>query len=172
MKRAMFGLAAALMTSFLWTSVALSAQVVGIVKNADGAAVEGVRIRAVNSSGKTVGQGVTGPEGRYVIANLPNGQYVFKLDPLATGVQLGDGVGYLSDKGLTVDWKVSPNAIALDDATTGTTAAGSSMPDWIGPAAGALVSGVVIGGTLGGLAAAGRLNGGGGGAPPVASPAL
>jgi Carboxypeptidase regulatory-like domain len=163
MKRTILAVATAVATSFAWAAVALSAQVVGVVINPDGAVVPGVRIRAVNPAGATLGQGVTGADGRYLIDQLPNGQYAFKLDPLATGFQPGDGVGFLTDKGLTVDWKVSPTAIALDDAVPGLTVpaqTSSGTPDWVKPAAiGALVSGVVIGGTLGGLAAGGVIGG-------------
>ncbi len=180
MKRTILGITTALVTSLVWAAVALSAQVVGVVINQDSAAVQGVRIRAVNTAGKTLGQGVTGADGRYLIDNLPDGQYAFKLDPLATGFQPGDGVGYLTDKGLTVDWKVSPNAIALDDAVPGVTipaqTSSGGTPAWVGPAAvGALVSGVVVGGTLGGLAAGGVIGGSSNsGTPfqPITSPSL
>lgn len=178
MKRTILGITTVVATSLAWAAVALSAQVVGVVMNPDGAAVQGVRIRAVNN-GNTLGQGVTGTDGRYSIDNLPDGQYAFKLDPLATGFQAGDGVGYLTDKGLTVDWKVSPNAIALDDAVPGVAipAQAGGTPDWVAPAAvGALVSGVVVGGTLGGLAAGGVIGGSSNSSStpsqPITSPSL
>jgi uncharacterized protein YfaS (alpha-2-macroglobulin family) len=77
MKRRILGITTFVATSLAWAAVALSAQVVGVVINLHGAAVQGIRIRAVNTSGKTLGQGVTGADGRYLIDNLPNGQYAF-----------------------------------------------------------------------------------------------
>lgn len=123
------------MTSLVWAAVAFSAQIVGIVKNADdGSVVQNVRVLVVGTSGetsgKTVGQGLTGPKGQYLIDKLPNGQHVFKLDPLKTAFQPGEGTGYLGDKGLTVDWKVSPNAVAIDDVFPGIGAAGG-IPGWV-----------------------------------------
>jgi hypothetical protein len=152
-------------TWLAWVAVAFSAQVVGIVKNADDVAVQGVKISLVDASGKTLGQGLTGTDGRYLIDNLPNGKYAFKLDPLKTGYQPGDGAGYLGDKGLTVDWKVSPNAVALDDVVPGL----KGIPEWVVAGASALF---VAGGTLGGLAAGGVIFGGSssGNKHPVASP--
>lgn len=169
----MICLAVALATYALLSATVRAALVVGVVTNAEGTAVEGVRIRAVNTSGKTVGQHISGADGHYTIDKLSNGQYVFKLDPLATGVKPGDGVAYLSDKGLTIDWKVSAIAIAMDDATIGTTWPGA-LTGWAGVGAGALASGVVVGGTLGGMAAGGIFGGGSGSGPsgPAASPAI
>jgi len=43
---------------------AFSAQVIGIVKNADDSVVQGVRIRPVDTSVKTLGQGLSGADGR------------------------------------------------------------------------------------------------------------
>jgi hypothetical protein len=147
-----------------WAAVAFSAQVVGIVKSANDA-VQGAKISVVDASGKILGQGITGTDGRYLIDNLPNGKYIFKLDPLKTGFQPGDGAGYLGDKGLTVDWKVSPNAVALDDVVPGI----KGIPDWAVAGASALF---VAGTTLGGLAAGGVIFGGGSGSSnhPIASP--
>jgi len=165
MRRAIFGITTCVATSLAWAAVAFSAQVVGIVKNANDTVVQGVKISVVDASGKTLGQGLTGADGRYLIDNLPNGKYVFKLDPLKTGFQPGDGAGYLDDKGLTVDWKVSPNAVALDDVVPGT----KGIPDWVVAGASALF---VAGGALGGLAAGGVIFGGSGSSHqhPVASP--
>jgi hypothetical protein len=162
MRRAIFGITTCVATSLAWATVAFSAQVVGIVKSADDVVVQGVRISVVDASGKTLGQGLTRADGRYLIDNLPNGKYVFKLDPLKTGFQPGDGAGYLSDKGLTVNWKVSPNAVALDDVIPGT-----GIPDWLVAGASALF---VAGGTLGGLAAGGVIGGGSGSSHKIASP--
>jgi Carboxypeptidase regulatory-like domain len=162
MKPVIFRVTTFFATWLAWVAVAFSAQVVGIVKNANDVPVQGVKISLVDASGKTLGQGLTRADGRYLIDNLPNGKYVFKLDPLKTGFQPGDGAGYLSDKGLTVNWKVSPNAVALDDVVPGT-----GIPDWLVAGASALF---VAGGTLGGLAAGGVIGGGSGSSHKIASP--
>ena len=165
MKRTILGITTILATSFALASVALSAQVAGIVDSIDGLSVPGVRICAVDTNGKTLGQSLTAADGRYSINSLPVGQYTFRLDPRATGFQPGDSVEYLSDRGLTVNWKVSPSAQAQDDAVPGIwigaqLSAGTTTPDWAVPAAGgALGAGIVVGGTLGGLAAGGVIGG-------------
>ena len=168
MKRAIVSIATSVTTCLAWAVAAFGAQVVGIVKSADGAVVQGVRISAVDTTGKTLGRGLTGADGRYLIDNLPNGKYVFKLDPLKTGFQPGDGAGYLGDKGLTVDWKVSPNAVAIDDVFPGIGAAGG-IPGWAIAGASGLF---VVGSTVGGLAAGGVIFGGGSGGlhKPMVSP--
>jgi hypothetical protein len=164
MKQAIFSVTAFVATSLVWASVAFSAQVVGIVKSANDTVVQGVKISVVDASGKILGQGLTAADGRYLIDNLPNGKYIFKLDPLKTGFQPGDGAGYLGDKGLTVDWKVSPNAVAVDDVVSGI----KGIPEWAVAGASALF---VAGATLGGLAAGGVISGGSSsGHHPVASP--
>jgi hypothetical protein len=169
-KYAVIGFFLALGIFVLPARTARAASVVGIVTNTLGTSVQGVRISALNSGGKTVGQGLSAVDGRYAIDKLPNGQYVFKLDPLATGVKPGEGVGYLSDKGLTIDWKVSRDGEALAEATIGNGST-SAFSGWTGAAAGALASGEVVGGTLGGLVAGGILGGGNGPSGPAASPA-
>lgn len=150
---------------------ARAALVDGTVSDTSGAPVVGVRIRAVNSSGRTAGQGISGADGRYAIDRLPNGQYVFKLDPLATGFQAGDSVAYLTEKGLTIDWEVSLSAAALDSAAIGT-AAGSAFAGGSSLSAAAVVSGVVVAGAISGLAAGGIVGGSNAPTGPPASPAL
>jgi hypothetical protein len=166
-------------------SVAPCAQVSGVVKSADGRPVQCVKIRAVDNSGIPKGEAVSLADGSYKICNLSPGQYSFKLDPMTSGVRAGDAVGYLSEPGLGVDWKVSSAANALDDAVPDATAnlqncsqtsnkscvAGDPPPPWVDPIAiGTLGAGLVTAGTVGGLGAAGAFNGAG--HPPVASPGL
>jgi hypothetical protein len=154
------GLACGLLM-FCWAGQGSCAQVVGVVKNAAGQPVPGVKIQAIDESGTLIGQALSGPKGAYVIDGLKPGKYVFKLDPQATGVQAGNGVAYLGADGLTVDWTVSPDAMALDDATAGVGGAGSSFADSaLTPANVAIVGGTVGGAVLGGLGAAGSLGGG------------
>jgi len=117
----------AIAISFASASPAFCAQIVGVVKTDAGQPVQGIKINAIDAaSGKLAANTLTGPDGGYAISGLAKGKYIFKLDPLATGFQPGDGVAYLGDDGLTVDWSVSPSAVALDDATAGTGDANAS----------------------------------------------
>ncbi len=141
-----------------WLGQGSCAEVVGTVRTVAGKPVQGVKIQAVGESGTLAGEALSGLKGTYTIDGLKPGKYVFKLVPQATGVQAGNGVAYLGDEGLTIDWTVSPDAVALDDAITGT---GSSVASVISslatPGAIPVVGGVVAGSVLGGLGAAGAL---------------
>lgn len=141
-----------------WMGQGSCAQVVGTVKDVAGKPVQGVRIEAVDKSGTVAGQAPSAANGTYAINGLTPDKYVFKLDPQATGFQAGNGVAYLGSEGLTVDWTVSRNAIALDDATAGTGMSASSViSSLLTPTGIPLVGGVVAGAVLGGLGAAGSL---------------
>ena len=184
------------------SSSALAANVAGAVHTADNKPVTDVRIvvksydfgtvrsAAYNpSTPETVTrETVTDSRGNYSIGGLPEGDYVFTLEPRAKGIQRGDGVGNVGKDGLTVDWTVSPNAPALAMATPGVTtlaqaAGGGAAGGAVGGAGGAGAAGAgaagaglgglgavgvaggitagVTGGVLGGLAASGGIGGGG-----------
>lgn len=144
-----------------WSGQGSCAEVVGTVRTVAGKPVQGVKIQAVQESGTLAGEALSGLKGTYTIDGLKPGKYVFKLVPQATGFQAGNGVAYLGDKGLTIDWTVSPDAVALDDATAGTgTSAASVIGSLLTPAGIPVVGGVVAGAVLGGLGAAGSLGGG------------
>jgi hypothetical protein len=142
-----------------WLGQGSCAEVVGTVKDVAGKPVQGVKIEAVDESGAVAGQALSGPKGTYFINGLKLGKYVFKLDPQAAGFQPGNGVAYLGAEGLTIDWTVSPGAVALDDATPGTGAA-SMIGPLLTPGGIPVVGGAVAGAVLGGLGAAGSLGGG------------
>ncbi len=149
------------MLAVCWGGRGWCAQVVGTVSDAAGKPVPGIAIVAVDQSGKVAGQSVSGVHGNYLIDGLSPGKYVFRLEPRATGMQGGNGVAYLSAAGLTVNWTVSPDALALDDATTGTGfSIASVMGPLLTPAAIPVAGGVIAGAVLGGLGAAGSLGGG------------
>ncbi len=165
----------AIVISFASASAAFCAQIVGVVKSDAGQPVQGIKINAIDAaSGKLAGDTLTGPDGRYSISGLAKGQYVFKLDPLATGFQPGDGVAYLGDDGLRVDWSVSASAVALDGATpgigTGGVLAQAGPGTGIDPGVGVAIGvGVATGIGLGVAAGTGAL-GGGSSSGPSASP--
>jgi carboxypeptidase family protein len=141
-----------------WVGQGSCAQVVGTVKDVAGKPVQGVKILAVDKSGTMAGQALSAANGTYVINGLTPDKYVFKLDPQGTGFQAGNGVAYLGSEGLTVDWTVSRNAMALDDAAVGTGLSASTVIDsLLTPAGIPVVGGVVAGAVLGGLGAAGSL---------------
>ncbi|MGO9455409.1 MAG: carboxypeptidase-like regulatory domain-containing protein [Candidatus Binataceae bacterium] len=164
----------AIAISFASASAAFCAQIVGVVKSDAGQPVQGIKISAIDSaSGKLAGDTLTGADGRYSISGLAKGKYVFKLDPLATGFQPGDGVAYLGDDGLTVDWSVSPSAVALDGATPGIGAGGvlaqASPPPVIDPGY-VMIGGVLVATGIGLGVAAGTGALGGSSSGPSSSP--
>ncbi len=160
MKSHVAGTVACALLILCWLGQASCAEVVGMVKDLAGKPVQGVKIQAVDASGTVVGQALSGPKGTYAINGLVPAKYVFKLDPLATGFKPGDGVAYLGVEGLTIDWTVSTDAVALDDATPGTGVV-STLAPLLTPGAIPVVGGAVAGAVLGGLGAAGSLGGGG-----------
>ncbi len=153
------GVACALLV-VCWLGQGSCAEVVGTVKDVAGKPVQGVKIQAVDTSGAVAGQALSESKGRYVINGLTPGKYVFKLDPLATGFKPGNGVAYLGAEGLTIDWTVSPDELALDDATPGNGVVSTIAP-LLTPGGIPVVGGAVAGAVLGGLGAAGSLGGGG-----------
>ena len=151
-------------------SMALCANVIGLVQNEQGHPVSGVVISARNSSGMVLSQGTTNLQGKYEIFGLAPGKYDFKLDPGTTGLKPGTAVSYLNQKGLTIDWRLSPVDPALALAHEGTELEVAGDP--FGFSAGEFASLVVLsmtavgGGVVAGYGAAGGFSG------PSASPSL
>lgn len=100
-------------------SVALCADVTGTVSDSNGTPVAKIQIRAQDNSGKSAGSAITDSHGRYLITGLSPGPYTYLLDPGASGFKAGDAVAALGEKGLTINWKVSPDARALALASEG-----------------------------------------------------
>jgi hypothetical protein len=142
--------------------------IVGTVKNASGQPVGQVQISVIDKvTHKVIARAITNPDGTYKITGItPNRVYVIHLDPLATGFKAGDAVAFVGPEGLTSDWDVSSMAEAVDQATVGTggTAGGVSSLGAAGIGLG--TEGLVLGGTLGGIAASGGFS------SPSASPSL
>lgn len=156
-------------------SVALCAEVSGTVSDVAGKAVAKVKLSASDSSGKNAGTALTDTNGKYQIAGLSPGTYVFALDPLASGFKGGNGLAHVGEKGLTIDWKVSPASPALalarqdGDETLAGDPFGFTAAEFAGMVGAA--SGVVTSGVVGGIAAAGGFDSNSNGNSP-ASPSF
>jgi hypothetical protein len=145
-------------------SAALCADIVGRVSDLSGSAVQGVQIVVKDRSGKILGKVATDNHGDYQITGLTPGAEEYALDPPGTYFKGGTAVAYLSDKGLTINWKLSTSHLAAALATEGTgNAAVAGDPFGLSAAAfTAVVAGgvtAVAGGVIGGMAAAGGFSG-------------
>jgi len=113
-------------------------------------------------------------DGSYALSGLKPGNYVMKLEPAASGFKAGEAVAAVGKDGLTVNWIVSKKAPALAFASRGVTSTlaqiagpGTVTPSLIpglsavqsGLVVGAGASAVILGGTIGGIAAAGGFSG-------------
>lgn len=153
-------------------SLALSADIVGTVSDAQGNPIPGVQITAQTPTGSVISQVLTGANGKYQINGLDPGTYDYVLNPLRTGFKGGTAVSNLDPKGLTINWKLSPTAPAIAMASEGTEVALAGDP--FGYSAGEFASLVgltvagVAGGVVGGYGAAGGFSS----SAPAASPAL
>ncbi len=153
-------------------SLALCADIVGTVSDAQGNPVQGVQITAQTPTGKVVAQALASANGKYQIRGLNAGTYDCALNPLQTGFKAGTAVSDLGPKGLTINWKLSPTAPAIALASEGTEVALAGDP--FGYSAGefaalvVLAAGGVAAGVVGGYGAAGGFSS----SAPAASPAL
>jgi hypothetical protein len=151
-------LALGLMVLGFTSQPAWCASVVGAVADAQGHPVANVLIKVQNPAGKLISQATTDLKGQYKIAGLTPGKYEYLLDPGTTGFKPGSAVSYLDTNGMTINWKLSPNASAIALANQGTQVAlagdplGMTWPGFLG--FDALVA-AGLGGTIGGVAAVG-----------------
>lgn len=146
------------------------ANVVGAVQNESGAPVGGAVISVRNARGQILSEGMTSPQGRYEIYGLAPGKYVFAIDPRQSALRTGTAVSYLSEKNLTINWRLSPADPALASAEEGD---GEIADDPFGFSAAEFASLIVLGvggvaaGVVGGYGAAGGFS-----SSSPASPAL
>jgi Carboxypeptidase regulatory-like domain len=157
---------------------AVAADITGVVIDQNGHGVADVHIGAHTGDGKSAFTAVTDARGQYHIMGLEPNTYDFSLDPGKNGFKPGTVASYVSTSGLTVNWRVAPEAEAIATVKDG---AGSSLlaADPFGMSAGEFGSAVAAGvgavaaGVVGGYAAAGGFSGsnngqsspGGGGIP-------
>jgi carboxypeptidase family protein len=120
MKKSMLAFVAACSVAVSVSSFAIAADIVGIVMDASGQAVNGSKISVADESGRIAGNAVTDQQGRYAIGGLRPGQYDIKLDPATANLKGDTAVSYLDAKGLTVDWAVGPSRQAIATARPGT----------------------------------------------------
>ena len=134
-----------------------AARIVGAVVDTQGKPVGGVKIIALDTSGKAVAETVADAEGRYNLEELLAGQYNLTLDPAETSFLGETVVVSLAEEGLTVNWIVSSGTNAVAFASSGVAAGGIFG---MGPGATGLLGFLFLGGTVSGLrAAVGALNG-------------
>jgi hypothetical protein len=156
MKRFSVLMAVAFGLSF--TTAAFSAEIGGNVADQQGTPAPSITISAADSSGKTVGSGITDAKGAYSITNIAPGDYKLSLKPGGANYRGETVVTHVGADGLTVDWKVSQNAPAIALAKEGIQSAGiDPFGLSLGEFASAVVlgTGVVAGGVVGGYGAAG-----------------
>jgi hypothetical protein len=146
------------------SSSAFSAEIVGSVTDLQGKPVKGVQLSVRNASGKSLTSATPDSKGHYQIAGIKAGQYKYILESHTVGLKGGQTSGYLGDKGLTVNWKVSSAGPATAVASVGigaAVAAGTTL-GLSSAAFGAAVAGgsmaAVAGGVVGGYAATGAFS--------------
>ena len=91
---------------------AMSAQVCGIARNANGDAVAGVPVTVKDASGNVLGQATTGSKGEYQISGLKQGSLDLFVGP-GGGILPGSGVLDLAGDSRMVNWQVSAASPAV-----------------------------------------------------------
>jgi len=137
------------------SSFSLAADIEGMVLDARCKPVPVAHVLVEGVTGKILGGASTNLQGDYQIKGLSAGTYDYVLDASGTSFRGGSTTSSLNDKGLRIDWKVSPTDLAV--AVTGektdkrliACAPSAASPGTVGAAAiggAALVAGGVIGG--------------------------
>jgi len=132
MKRKATMLLTTMLAVGLTAGQALSATVCGVAQNAQGNPVGGVSITVKDSSGKVLGQAITGSKGDYSIDNLGQGTLNLFLEPGSAGVQGGSGVLDLTGESRVVNWQVSDasGAVASQGGSCRDAAGALSPAEW------------------------------------------
>ncbi|HZO81893.1 MAG TPA: carboxypeptidase-like regulatory domain-containing protein [Candidatus Binataceae bacterium] len=146
---------------------ALAANVSGTVTDTGGKAVAGIKVMAQDFNGAPLTSALTSATGEYILSVAADANYRFAIDPGALGFKKGEPVGaFVPQAGLTVNWVVSSSAeplayarqaaaqVAVDDPPA---IVPPLIPEPVALAIGA--AGIVAGGTIGGVAAAGGFGG-------------
>ncbi len=147
---------------------AMAASVSGVVMDAGGKRVAGMKVIAQDAKGTPLTSALSAANGEYTL-NLPaDANYRFTLDPGSLSFKQGEPVGaFVPRSGLALNWVVSPSADPLAYAQPLATQVAADDPPAIDPplipetaalAVGA--AGIVAGATVGGVAAGGGFGGG------------
>jgi hypothetical protein len=162
-EKSLFG-ALCIILSLVAPPLALAADVAGAILDQVGRPVAGINISAQKEGTKTSIQASSDEHGQYRIIGLAPGIYDFRLDPGTKGFKAGTAVSYVDDRGLSVDWRVSPGGNAVAAAKEGVDN-GFLAADPFGMSTGEFASvvtlgvGVVAAGVVGGYGAAGGFSG-------------
>jgi hypothetical protein len=176
MLRPMFRLLVAIIVGGGAVSQALCADIAGLVVDAAGNRVAGIKVIATRDrTGEVAGQATSSAKGEYYIPHIAPETYDLALDPLGKPFQPATAVASVPKQGLTVNWRVSETVPA--SALAAPRAAAPFVWDGREPDLAGLIMGGVAGvgaGAIGGYAT----GGGGSGSPgsiillPAQSPAM
>lgn len=161
MKRRLSATMVASLFTLNMSSLAFGAEIAGSVVNLQGQPVKGIQLSVRNSTGKSLASTTPDSKGHYQMTELKEGQYNYVLESHTAGLKGGQTSGYLGNKGLTLDWKVSPAGPATVVASVGigtAVAAGTTLGVSSAAFGAAVVGGsmaAVAGGAVGGYAATG-----------------
>lgn len=147
---------------------ALAASVAGVVMDAGGKRVAGIKVIVQDAKGAQLGSALSAANGEYTLSVDADANYRFALDPGSLGFKKGQPVGaFVPRAGLTLDWVVSSSAEPLAYAQPGPAQVAADDPPAVEPPlipeAAALAvgaAGIVAGATVGGVAAGGGFGGG------------
>ena len=121
-------------------SLAIGAQIVGAVLDANRNAVSGATVIITTQDGKKIGSAITDAEGNYSVDHVPSGFCHLTLAPPAGASVRGQTVvSYVGEAGQTVNWAVAPDREAVATAMPGITqtkpdsSGGASAPRPKGP---------------------------------------
>ena len=96
-----------------YATAGLSADIVGMIVNPAGTAIQGVTVSVQNQSGAMVGVSVSDGSGKYAIHGLEPGTYTL----MAKGQT---AVAYVGDQGITVNWGIAADSQVIAAARQGT----------------------------------------------------
>ncbi len=126
MMRRMFRLLMAVIVGVGAASPALCAEIAGVVVDAAGNRVAGIKVVAMRDrTGEVAGQATSSAKGEYYIPHIAPETYDLALDPLGKPFQPATAVASVPKQGLRVNWRVSETAPA--SALAAPLGAGSSI---------------------------------------------
>ncbi len=104
-----------------------AANVSGVITDLSGKAVSGVTVIVQNQSGTAVQSAVSAKHGTFAISGINSGSYRFLIDPGKLNFKSGAPVAaFVPDRGLTLNWVLSPDADPIALAKEGVTDQGAA----------------------------------------------